>query len=212
MPCYPEDQWLAWVDELSINDYLVIDDFIGEDVYQVARAFLLQKLESERFLKAGVGPATEQQVIAEIRGDYIYWLDKGRDNSLKPFFELLEETIGVLNRYCYLSLSGFEFHLAHYPAGSFYKRHLDQFKTRNNRLISMIIYLNEGWKPGDGGELKIYKEPGALVVEPIAKRCVLFKSDTVPHEVLKTQVSRYSLTGWLLYLPSDIGPVLGGVY
>tara|TARA_Y100001972_G_C7643467_1_gene323293 strand:+ start:720 stop:1349 length:630 start_codon:yes stop_codon:yes gene_type:complete len=209
MAFYSEDQWLGWIDQLSEDDHVVIDNFIEEGVYQTARSFLMEKLEDERFAKAKIGPGSEEQVVSEIRGDYIYWLDRSRDTSLLPFFGLIDETIQVLNRYCYLSLSGFEFHLAHYPAGSFYKRHLDQFKSRSNRMISMIIYLNEGWKPGNGGELKIYQDKGDKIVEPIAKRCVLFKSDTVSHEVLKTQVSRYSLTGWLLYLPSGVGGILG---
>lgn len=209
MAFYSEDQWLSWIDQLSEDDHVVIDDFIEEGVYRSARSFLMEKLEDETFAKAKIGPGSEEQVVSEIRGDYIYWLDRNRDTTLLPFFGLIDETIQVLNRYCYLSLSGFEFHLAHYPAGSFYKRHLDQFKSRSNRMISMIIYLNEGWKPGNGGELKIYQDKGDLIVEPLARRCVLFKSDTVPHEVLKTQVSRYSLTGWLLYMPSGVGRILG---
>ena len=209
MAFYSEDQWLSWIDQLSEDDHVVIDDFIEEGVYQTARSFLMEKLEDDTFAKAKIGPGSEEQVVSEIRGDYIYWLDRNRDTTLLPFFGLIDETIQVLNRYCYLSLSGFEFHLAHYPAGSFYKRHLDQFKSRSNRMISMIIYLNEGWKPGNGGELKIFQDKGDLIVEPFARRCVLFKSDTVPHEVLKTQVSRYSLTGWLLYMPSGVGRILG---
>ena len=209
MAFYSEDLWLNWIDQLSEGDHVVIDNFIEEGVYQTARSFLMEKLEDETFAKAKIGPGSEEQVVSEIRGDYIYWLDRTRDTTLLPFFGLIDETIQVLNRYCYLSLSGFEFHLAHYPAGSFYKRHLDQFKSRSNRMISMIIYLNEGWKPGNGGELKIYQGKGDLIVEPLARRCVLFKSDTVPHEVLKTQVSRYSLTGWLLYMPSGVGRILG---
>jgi SM-20-related protein len=111
----------------------------------------------------------------------------------------------VMNRYCYLSLSDYEFHLAHYPTGTFYKRHLDQFVGRNNRMISVVIYLNEHWKVGDGGELQIYLESGDVTVQPKARRCVLFKSADVEHEVLTTNVGRDSLTGWLLYKPAGLG-------
>jgi SM-20-related protein len=34
---------------------------------------------------------------------------------------------------------------------------------------------------------------------------VLFRSDTVPHEVLETRVERWSLTGWLLRQPPGLG-------
>ncbi|NIT56541.1 MAG: 2OG-Fe(II) oxygenase, partial [Aliifodinibius sp.] len=61
-------------------------------------------------------------------------------------------------------------------------------------------------QPGDGGELKMYG-PGddTTLIEPIAKRMVMFKSDTVEHEVLLTQTSRKSITGWLLHQPATIG-------
>jgi len=32
---------------------------------------------------------------------------------------------------------------------------MDQFQGKNNQVISMLIYLNENWQEGDGGELKI---------------------------------------------------------
>ena len=77
-------------------------------------------------------------------------------------------------------------------------------------MISMIIYLNENWEPGNGGQLEILDKNRELqLVDPIAKRCVLFKSDKVPHAVLKSFKDRYSLTGWLLYQPTSLAPILG---
>ena len=73
----------------------------------------------------------------------------------------------------------------------------------------MIVYLNEDWKTGDGGELKIYLADKDALIEPIKNRCVIFKSDTLEHEVLVTNKSRFSLTGWLLYQPSSVGYLLG---
>lgn len=178
-------------------------------MYQAVRGFLLQKLEVDEFKRAGLGSAFNNQKDTSIRGDFTYWLDKDRDTLLTPAFDLIEEIKFALNRYCFLSLTGYEFHLACYPAGTFYKRHVDQFQDRSNRMISVIIYLNEGWKQGDGGELKIYKEDEELLIDPIAGRCVMFKSADVPHEVMKTNVGRYSLTGWMLYQPSGVGYILG---
>lgn len=210
MSVYTDEQWLEWIDELSEHDLVVIDEFLPVGHYQRLKEFFLQHLQQEDFSRAGIGHAGNRQVMTSIRGDYIYWLAKERDESLAPVFELLDEMVQRLNRYCFLSLSGYEFHLAHYPAGSFYKKHLDQFKDRSNRMISVIIYLNELWQDGDGGELLIYEdEEITQKIAPSANKCVIFRSDTVVHEVAQTHISRYSLTGWLLYQPQGLGQLFG---
>ncbi|KYG77000.1 SM-20-related protein [Roseivirga ehrenbergii] len=210
MTKFSEEQWIDWVDQLSQNDFVVIDDFLDKQLFENIRTYFIDRLEMDGFSDAAIGALNHKQLEKSIRGDKIYWLERKNDIEMESFFQLSDELIQQLNQLCYLSLSGCEFHLAHYPIGTFYKKHIDQFKGRSNRLISVIIYLNVGWKPGDGGELKVFKENGdELLVEPLAGRCVMFKSDTVPHEVMKTQVNRYSLTGWLLYQPSTLGYLLG---
>lgn len=201
---FKDEQWLAWIDELSENDIVTIDNFLPLELWQKLKDFLVQKDEEDDLKKAALGVGANKQIIEEIRGDYTFWLEENRDESLKDFFSLANELKSMLNRYCYLSLSGYEFHLAHYPMGSFYKKHLDQFNTRSNRMITLIIYLNETWSPENGGELKVYHTEEKLI-SPLKNRCVLFKSAEVPHEVLKTNTSRYSLTGWFLYQPPGIG-------
>ncbi len=196
------------MDQLSENDYVIVDDFINDEMFNSIMEFFHEMETADKLKKAGIGAQQDYQVKAEIRGDFIYWLDEGRDVALKPFFDLKDELIQSLKRFCYLSLSGSEFHIAKYPAGSYYHRHLDQFNERTNRQITVLIYLNKDWKPGNGGELVIYKEDKEILVEPIAKRLLLFKSDVIEHEVLTTQVPRYSLTGWLLHQPAGIGFLL----
>ncbi len=203
----PEDP-LIWIDELSDRNYVVIDDFLDDQMYRLIKSFFLERVEE--FQQAGIGALHQNQIKTNIRGDLTYWLDRQRDTELVAYWELMQETIDLLNRYCFLSLNGFEFHLAHYPAGSFYHRHLDQFSNRSNRIISMIIYLNDNWQAGDGGELEIVGDHGEVtLIEPLAKRCVLFKSAEVLHGVLEAHKSRYSLTGWLLRHPSSVGYLLG---
>jgi SM-20-related protein len=170
--------------------------------------FFHEMEESDKLKKAGIGSQQDFQVKAEIRGDFIYWLDESRDTKLAPFFGLMDDLTQNLKRYCYLSLSGSEFHIAKYPAGSFYHRHLDQFSERTNRQITVLIYLNKNWEKGDGGELVIYKDGEEINVEPIAKRLLVFKSELIEHEVLTTNVPRYSLTGWLLRQPAGVGYLL----
>lgn len=205
---YSEDQWLGWMDRLAENDYVIVDDFISDELYGNIMQFFGKMEEQDKLKKAGIGAQQDFQVKAEIRGDFIYWLDETRDTELSSFFGLMDELTQNLKRFCYLSLSGSEFHIAKYPAGSYYHRHLDQFKERSNRQITVLIYLNKNWKKGDGGELVIYKDGEEIMVEPVAKRLLVFKSDTIEHEVLTTNVPRYSLTGWLLHQPAGIGYLL----
>lgn len=202
---YSEDQWIRWMDELAINDFLIADDFISEEMFISIMNFFSEKEQSNQLKKAGIGPSGEFQLNSSIRGDFIHWLDRARDSDLETFFALMDELIESLKRFCFISLSGSEFHIAKYPEGSHYDRHLDQFNERPNRQITVLIYLNQNWKKGDGGELKIYKDDKEILVEPIAKRLLLFKSDVVEHEVLTTNVPRYSLTGWLLHQPATVG-------
>lgn len=209
MKSISEEQWIDWVDALANDDYVVIDNFLDDETYSLLRGFFLAKLGHDEFDPAGIGALAEHHLDQSRRGDHVYWLDSNVDTNLYPVFELIRELIGKLNRYCYLGIADFESHLAYYPVGTFYEKHVDQFKARSNRLISMIIYLNEGWKSDDGGELKLFLDNEEKLVEPIAKRIVLFKSDVLPHEVLKTNVGRYSLTGWLLKNPADLGFLLG---
>ena len=190
---------------MAMNDYVIVDEFISNELFKLIMDFFHQKEQNDQLKKAGIGSFGEFQVNAYIRGDYIYWLDRERDKSMSPFFNLVEELVNALKRFCFLSLSGSEFHIAKYPKGSHYNRHLDQFKERSNRQVTVLVYLNEKWKPGDGGELKIYQDKVEKLVEPVAKRLLLFKSDVVEHEVLTTNVPRYSLTGWLLHQPANIG-------
>ncbi len=209
MPQFSEEHWISWLDELAANDYVIVDDFVSEELYTTIMEVFHVLEKNEKLRKAGIGALGEYQIEHSVRGDFIYWLEKERDQSLSPFFDLMEDLIQKLKRYCFISLSGSEFHLAKYPIGSGYARHLDQFNKRNNRQITVLIYLNKQWKKGDGGELKIYRENGDVIVEPIAKRLLLFRSDSVEHEVLKTNIPRYSLTGWLLHQPSSLGYLLG---
>lgn len=196
------------MDELSLNNYVVIDNFLDNHKLDAIQSFFKSHLD--KFTKAGIGALGDNIIRNDIRGDYTYWLDRQRDVVLDEIWSLIDETIYIYNRYCFLGLSGYEFHLTHYPKGGHYDRHLDQFNNRNNRTISMIIYLNKNWQKGDGGELEIFLEDNSSIsVEPIEARCVMFKSAVVPHAVLASNIPRFSLTGWLLQQPSALGKYIG---
>jgi len=204
-----EEMWIEWMDTLATHNYVIVDEFISQDLFRTIMDYFREMESRDKLQKAGIGSSGEFQIKSAVRGDFIHWLNRDVDTALNPFFGLMDELNENLRRYCYLSLSDSEFHIAKYPAGSHYNRHLDQFQERSNRQITVLMYLNENWKPGDGGELKIYRESDEgeteILVEPIARRLLLFKSDCVEHEVLTTNVPRYSLTGWLLRQPSSVG-------
>lgn len=204
---HTDQQWEGWLTELAENDFVIVDDFISASMYENIMGFFREAEKENQLKKAGIGASGELQVKEDVRGDFIYWLNRTRDEKLSGFFTLMDELRQQLLQTCYLSLKDAEFHIAKYPAGSFYEKHLDQFSGRANRQITVLIYLNPDWKKGNGGELKMYRDSGDLLIEPIARRLLLFKSDVVEHEVLTTHTDRYSLTGWLLHQPAEIGSI-----
>ena len=87
--------------------------------------------------------------------------------------------------------------LAHYPAGARYVRHSDVSPAVAHRRVTVILYLNEDWRASDGGHLRVYfNDDRHIDVAPKAGTLVLFKSDTVPHEVLPTTARRLAVVGW----------------
>ncbi len=208
MSYYTEEQWTNWVDLLSENDYVIVDNFLDTEIYTNLTTLFNCKIEDDKFKKAAIGALNNREIVESIRGDFTYWLYKDKNEESIKFFEVVDEMVFYLNKLCFLSLSGYEFHFAFYPPGSFYAKHLDRFKNRSNRMISVILYFNEDWKTGDGGELRIFKTERTLEIQPKANRLVLFKSGDLEHEVLVTQAGRKSLTGWLLYQPASLGYLL----
>ena len=117
------------------------------------------------------------------------------------YLDSLEKVRTELNRNLFLGLLDFEGHFAVYPDGGFYKPHLDQHRETADRIISVILYLNPDWQPGDGGELKLLTTPGDregefVTIEPRMGTLVCFLAGDFWHEVLPTKKSRASITGW----------------
>lgn len=186
-------------DGLAEQGYAVIDQFLSQQ--EVDAILDLPEFQSatETFKKAGIGNSSSLQIQESIRGDYIQWLDKEQSpKAARVYLQRLDELIQYLNRTLFLSLKDFEVHMTMYPAGSFYKRHLDQFKQDDHRKLSVICYLNNDWKEEHGGQLRMYLPNQTLDVLPVAGRLVCFRSDQIEHEVLSATRPRYSITGWIL--------------
>lgn len=144
---------------------------------------------------AAVGRGSGQQRNRFVRRDRIHWMDE-RKPSLLPWRAWTEALRMHLNRQLFLGLFSFESQLAHYRPGDFYRVHFDAFRGEANRVVSLVTYLNEHWKEGDGGELVLHTTAGAVRVAPVYRTVVLFLSEEVPHEVMPARRDRYSVAGW----------------
>jgi SM-20-related protein len=192
-------------DGLAEHGYAVCDQFLSQsEVRDVVGSGKFQSA-AETFRKAGIGKTTSHQINEGIRGDYIQWIEKNTaEPPLRVYLDRVDSLISHLNQSLFLSLKDFEVHMTVYPAGSFYKRHLDQFKKDDHRKLSIITYLNEAWLHDHGGQLRMYFPDGAKDIFPIAGRMVCFRSDQIEHEVLPAARERLSLTGWILDQLSDL--------
>ncbi|MBD1549989.1 2OG-Fe(II) oxygenase [Pseudomonas typographi] len=187
----------------------IVDD-LAERGWSQQNVFLTQALtvalaqECRRRSRAGelvpaaVGRGLEPQVRQGIRGDLTQWVDPGGAECCDHYLALMESLREALNRGLFLGLEDFECHFALYPPGAFYTRHLDRFRDDDRRMVSVVVYLNPAWLPGDGGQLRLYlgAQGTPYDVTPTGGCLVVFLAGEVPHEVLPAQRERLSLTGW----------------
>jgi SM-20-related protein len=192
-------------DGLATQGYAVCDQFLSQNEVNAISQTTAFKDGLDSFKKAGIGKSQSLQINEAIRGDYIQWLDR---NSSPPeimiYLSRLNELISFLNAALFLSLKDFEVHMTIYPPGSYYKRHIDQFRHDDHRKLSVICYLNNDWEEAHGGQLRMYLPEKILDILPVAGRLVCFRSDRIEHEVLAGTRERLSLTGWILDQVSDL--------
>ncbi|MEP2650484.1 MAG: 2OG-Fe(II) oxygenase [Paraglaciecola sp.] len=193
------DQVLDFVaDSITAQGYVLLEDFLPTDL-ALELSIDAETLSKTKFKTAGIGRNEDKQLNNDIRTDSTLWLTK-KMHPQSTYITLMEYLKQGVNQRLFLGLSDFECHFSHYRRGDFYRRHLDAFKGRSNRLLSTICYLNKNWKSNQGGELVLYANPQDL--EPLSKvspdfnRCVIFLSEVFPHEVLTSSSDRYSIAGW----------------
>jgi SM-20-related protein len=181
-------------DDFYRQGFSVCDDFVFPE--EAARLLKSLKEKSETFQKAGIGSGNSLLVDKSVRGDFIRWIEKEDALFHDLYIDRLWPIIELFNQRFFLGIVANEHHMAHYPRGAHYEKHVDTFRNSDARVVSTVLYLNHDWKAADGGELVIYPENGNTVkIEPLLGRLVLFES-TLPHEVLLSNSDRYSITGW----------------
>lgn len=189
-------------DELIVsfiaNQCGISGNFLSDELALRLAANLKKLFAGNQLNAAGTGNDTHRLLNQHVRGDKIYWLDrKHNDNTENDFFDLMDDFVAHLNQTCYTGITGYEFHYTLYETGAFYKKHLDQFKNNSSRQYSMVMYLNPAWVAADGGELCVYPNDIAHLIAPMNGKSVFFRSNELEHEVLITNKSRMSITGWL---------------
>lgn len=176
----------------------ISENFLSESLALHLKENLIHLFNSGQMQSAGTGNDTLVEHNKLFRSDSIYWLDRKHDNVHEnAFFDLMDEFVIQLNETCYTGITGYEFHYTLYEAGSFYKKHIDQFRNSDSRQYSMIMYLNEAWEKKDGGELCIHHQDSLQNISPTNGKSIFFKSSELAHEVLMTHKPRMSITGWL---------------
>lgn len=156
----------------------------------------MKNMNLEKYSPAGVGRKNSYNLNTFIRSDEICWIN-GDSEAGKAWLEWTKALQLYLNSRLFLGLFSFESHFSHYPPGAFYKKHVDAFRGESNRVLSMILYLNPGWLPDDGGQLELHlSDDQKIRVTPNYGTLVTFLSEEFPHEVLSTKRDRYSIAGW----------------
>jgi len=193
------EQFETLITGLMEREFGCCDSFLEPHDIRGLRENLLGLFTRGAMHPAGVGKNFDYRKNADIRGDVIHWITPETDNTFeKIFLERVRRFIRHLNASCYTGIDDFEFHYAYYDAGSFYKRHLDRFRSDKGRQFSFVLYLNEGWKKEDNGLLSLYLPEGEVSIAPVENRVVFFRSDRTEHEVYPSATRpRLSIAGWL---------------
>lgn len=186
------------IDSFIANKVGIAENFLSESLAQDLKENLNSLYSRKQLVSAGTGNESVAVHNKLVRGDKIYWLDRSHNNVHEnDFFDLMDRFVSHLNSTCYTGITGYEFHYTLYEEGSFYKKHLDQFRNNGSRQYSMIMYLNDAWQENDGGELCIHQDGNIQNITPVNGKSVFFKSSELEHEVLLTNKPRMSITGWL---------------
>jgi len=205
----------ALINTLSIQGYVIFDGFLATNIIVALRDEVDKRHANDEMVAAKTGlPQSrllKQSNPSKIRGDQICWLDEDSANiNIQAYFAEMQVLKAQLNQQLFMNLHSPETHLAIYPIGSVYQKHLDQFSqaadvnqiigVKNDskaRQLSSILYLNADWQVGDGGELRLHLNAlEHLDILPTAGKLVLILSEKFWHEVRPAKRERASLTGW----------------
>jgi SM-20-related protein len=178
------------------------DIFLPEDLTLALAAECRVLAGTGALEPAGVGRGPAPVLRPDIRGDRILWLQAGQSAACDRYLQIMETLRVALNRNLFLGLEEYESHFAFYSPGASYLKHLDRFRDDDCRTVSVVLYLNQQWLPGQGGALRLHPQGKcAEDITPQGSRLVLFLSAEMLHEVLPATRDRLSLAGWFRRRP-----------
>ena len=230
----------AIVSDLCRRGYTVVDRFLSSTSAATEVRSGIESLDRAGRLRLGkIQSGTNQSANTSSRTDRIAFLpsiqprsEKQKANAAASTVIPVEECPAALRAFTQAadamraqlteqdrlvdrvggSLDDCNFMCACYPGGGArYVKHRDALPYKAGRKLTVIYYLNAAWRPGDGGELRIWpsadedsegegeEEEQAMApvtIEPLADRLVIFISSQW-HEVLPAWKPRYALTTWM---------------
>jgi SM-20-related protein len=197
----PDPTYAKVATQLLHQGWCVYPDFLPAEAEIALREQALVAWQTDRFRHAGIGRGSSFEIKPQIRCDRVMWLEQATaDEAIATYFAALETLRLSINRELYLGLYDYEAHFAVYPPGSFYKKHLDQFRGIGLRTVTTTFYLNDNWLPQHGGQLRLYTNATApeefVDILPESGTLVAFLSAEFLHEVLPARRERFSITGW----------------
>ena len=198
---------------LRAHGYAVIDDAIDIDVGRAMRDEMRALFRADAFVANAtvfVDAATTRARALEKRGIYECETHAmGEDQrKLAPVFASLGQAREVMAQANELmgwrddattTLTHASVKLqCNIGDGACFPLHFDSDSTLDSRRLTMLTYLNEDWKRGDGGELVVYPFPAKeVVIEPRFGRVVLLSSQLGLHRVLPSNANeRFMFTVW----------------
>ncbi|OEO23151.1 2OG-Fe(II) oxygenase [Pseudomonas sp. J237] len=185
------------IDDLATQGWSLLPGFADQTLTAELAQECRARVKNGALSPARVGRGAGQEIREAIRGDQIEWLEPGQSIPTDAYLQLIDGLRLALNQQLFLGVDSYESHFAFYPAGAFYKKHLDRFRDDDRRTVSVVLYLNEQWQDDFGGELRLYLPDGETRdVRPEAGSLVVFMSADMPHEVLPATRDRLSLAGW----------------
>lgn len=198
LPDFPRPDWRPAIEALVERREVVLPGILPPACWQALRAEAEALHDWAGFQEARIGRGSHTHQDRAVRGDALCWLEADMPAGA-AYLRWMDSLREVLNRELFLGLCEFEAHYAHYPAGAFYRRHVDRHRDSNARVVSAVFYLNPDWPAEAGGEFVMYARDGVQEryrQRPEGGTLVLFMSDDMPHEVLPATQPRWSIAGW----------------